>query len=155
MTEEEYAERRRALEQELQRDLALIHAAHEARVRSLDRLRRLAMEGNESEAVSIPGKEEHDRTGTMGDAVPPAPAASRKPSSPPGAFLNDLCDVLSQLPEVFDKEDVVRLVGYKPTHSTFHRALARLQDEGSVAIEDHSEGGVHTTYRKLTGPPQT
>ena len=36
MTEEEYAERRRALEQELQRDLALIHAAHEARVRSLD-----------------------------------------------------------------------------------------------------------------------
>ncbi len=155
MTEEEYAERRRALEQELQRDLALIHAAHEARVRSLDRLRRLAMEGNESEAVSIPGKEEQDRNGTMGNAVPPAPTASRKPSSPPGAFLNDLCDVLSQLPEVFDKEDVVRLIGYKPTHSTFHRALARLQDEGSVAIEDHSEGGWHTTYRKLTGPPQT
>jgi hypothetical protein len=155
MTEEEYAERRRALEQELQRDLALIHAAHEARVRSLDRLRRLAMEGNEPEAASIPGKEEHDRTGTMGNEVPPATAASRKPASPPGAFLNDLRDVFSQLPEVFDKEDVVRLVGYKPTHSTFHRALTRLQDEGSVAIEDYSEGGVHTTYRKLTGSPRT
>jgi hypothetical protein len=56
---------------------------------------------------------------------------------------------------VFDKEDVVRLVGYKPTHSTFHRALERLQDEGSVAIEDYSEGGRHTTYRKLPGPPRT
>ena len=155
MTQEEYEERRRALEQELQRDLALIHAAHEARVRSLDRLRRLAMEGNESEAVSIPGKEEQDRTGTMGDAVPPAPAASRKPSSPPGAFLSDLRDVFSQLPEVFDKKDVVQLVGYEPTHSTFHRALTRLQDEDSVAIEDYSDGAMHTTYRKLTGPPQT
>jgi hypothetical protein len=111
------------------------------------------MEGNESEAVSIPGKEEQDRTGTMGDAAPPAPAASRKPSSPPGAFLNDLRDVFSQLPEVFDKKDGVRLVGYEPTHSTFHRALTRLEDEDAVAIEDYSEGGWHTTYRKLTGPP--
>ena len=153
MTEEEYEERRRALEQELQRDLALIHAAHEARVRSLDGLRRLAMEGNESVAVSIPGKKEQSRTGTMGDAVPPAPAASHKPAGLPGAFLNDLEAILSQLPEVFDKEDVVRLVGYKPTHSTFFRALSRLQDEGAVAIEDYSEGGRHTTYRKLAGPP--
>ena len=155
MTEEEYAERRRALEQELQRDLALIHAAHAARVRSLDSLRRLALEGNESEIVSAPGKEEQGRTGTMGETGPPAPATARKPASPPGAFLNDLRAVFSQLPEVFDKKDVVRLVGYEPTHSTFHRALTRLQDEGSVAIEDYSEGGMHTTYRKLTGPPQT
>jgi hypothetical protein len=60
-----------------------------------------------------------------------------------------------QLPEVFDKKDVVRLVGYEPTHSTFHRALTRLQDEDSVAIEDYSEGGMHTIYRKLPDPPRT
>ncbi len=136
MTQDEYEERRRALEQELQSDLALIHAAHEARVRSLDRLRRLAIEGNEP--------------GTARNEAPPAPAASRKPASRPGAFLTDLDAVFSELPEVFDKADVVRLVGYKPTHSTFFRALSRLQDEGSVAIEEYSEGGIHTMYRKLT-----
>jgi hypothetical protein len=153
MTEEEYEERRRGLEQELQSDLALIHAAHEARVRSLDRLRRLAMEEDGSAVVSGSDKEGHDRTRTTGETVPPAPAASRKPSSPPGAFLNDLEAILSELPEVFDKKDIVRLVGYEPTHSTFFRALTRLQDEGAVAVEDYSDGGTHTTYRKLTGSP--
>jgi hypothetical protein len=153
MTEEEYAERRRALEQELQRDLALIHAAHEARVRSLDRLRRLAMEGNESEAVSIPGKEEQDRTGTMGDAAPPAPAASRKPSSPPGAFLNDLRDVFSQLPECSTRRTSS---GSSATSPRTRRSIGLSRASRTrtrVAIEDYSEGGWHTTYRKLTGPP--
>ena len=154
MTDEEYEERRRALEEELRSDLALIHAAHEARVRSLDRLRRLALEENESAVGSRPGKQRHDGTGTTAEAEPPAPAASRKPASPPGAFLNDLEAILSELPEVFDKKDVVRLVGYEPTHSTFFRALARLQDEGTVAVEDFSSGAVHTTYRKLAGPRQ-
>jgi len=153
MTQEEYEERRRALEQELQSDLALIHAAYEARNRSLDRLRQLAMEENGAGTMPIPINGGHDRIGTAPQPVPAAPAASRKPARPPGAFLSDLDDILSELPEVFDKRDVIRLVGYEPTHPTFFRALNRLQKDGTVAIESYSDGGKHTRYRKLAGPP--
>jgi hypothetical protein len=153
MTQKEYEERRRALEQELEADLALIHAAHEARLRSLDRLRQLATEGNEPGAVSGPFTAAPNRPATPRDAVPPPAAVARKPARPPGAFLNDLDAVLSRLPEVFDKKDVTRLLGYEPTPSTFHRALTRLQREGAVAVEEYSDGGVHTVYRRLRGSP--
>ncbi|HWM94436.1 MAG TPA: hypothetical protein VN493_27020 [Thermoanaerobaculia bacterium] len=155
MTQEEYEERRRALEQELQSDLALIHAAHEARIRSLDRLRQLAMEENGAGPVPVPVNGGHNRVGTARETVPPVPTASRKAARPPGAFLGDLDAVLSELPEVFDKRDVVRLVGYEPTHPTFFRALTRLQNEGTVAIEYFSDGARHTRYRKLSSPSGT
>jgi hypothetical protein len=71
MTQKEYEERRRALEQELQADLALIHAAYEARIRSLDSLRQLAAEGNEPGAVSGPFTGAQNRPATPRDAVPP------------------------------------------------------------------------------------
>ena len=151
MTQKEYDERRRALEQELEADLALIHAAHEARVRSLDRLRQLATEGNEPGAVSGPFTGAQNRPVTLRDTVPPPAAVARKPARPPGAFLSDLDAVLPRLPEVFDKKDVTRLLGYEPTPSTFHRALSRLEEEGAVAVKEHSEGGVHTVYRRLRG----
>jgi hypothetical protein len=80
MTQKEHEEHRRALEQELQADLALIHAAHEARLRSLDRLRQLATEGNEPGAVSGPFTAAPNRPATSRDAVPPPPPlrASRR-----------------------------------------------------------------------------
>jgi hypothetical protein len=44
MTRGEYEERRRALEAQRQADIALINAAHETRIRSLDRLWQAAAE---------------------------------------------------------------------------------------------------------------
>jgi hypothetical protein len=151
MTQKEYEERRRALEQELQADLALIHAAHEARVRSLDRLRQLATEGNDPGAVSGPFTAAPNRPATPRDAVPPPAAVARKPARPPGAFLNDLDAVLPRLPEVFDKKDVTRLLGYEPSHSTFHRARGRGRGGGGGAQRRRRPHGVPEASRRRQG----
>jgi hypothetical protein len=45
MTGKEHEERRRALEEQLGADIALLNAAHEARIRALDRLQQEAPDG--------------------------------------------------------------------------------------------------------------
>ena len=130
MTREQYEERRRALEEQLRADIALVQAAHEVRVRSLERLWQGAREGNER-------------------VVPATPAAVRNPSRPRGSVLDDLEAALPRLPDVFDKRDVVGVLGYKPSRATLFRALQQLQKDREIAIRDHSAGGSLTRYRKL------
>ena len=128
MTEKEYEERRRALEEQLRADIALLNAAHEARIRALDRLRQEAPDG---ELPATP---------------PPAP----KPMRPRYSVTNDLENALPQLPQVFKRQDILRALGYEPPRTTLFRALIRLQEEGAITVETHSPGGTTIHYRKLT-----
>lgn len=141
MTQEDYDERRRALEEQLRADIALLQAAHEVRVRALDTLWQGAKEGN----VSIPAP---PPSAAVREAVP-AMAAPPVPARPRGAVLDDLANALPRLPNVFDKRDIARVLGYTPSRSTLFRALERLIDEGAIAVEDASDGGLLTLYRKV------
>lgn len=130
MTREQYKERRRALEGQLQADLALVHAAHEVRVRSLERIWQGFKEGDQRSA---------------------SPAAAINPPRPRGSVLDDLAAALPRLPEIFDKTDVAGALGYKPSRTTLFRALQQLQKNREIAIQDYSAGGSLTRYRKLKG----
>ena len=136
MTREQYEERLRGLEEQLRADIALVHAAHEVRVRSLERLRQAGKEGDQEQP-------------------PASPAAALKPSRPRGSVLDDLEAALPRLPDVFDKRDVVGALGYKPSRATLFRALQQLQKNRQIAIQDYSPGGNQTRYRKVKGgePP--
>lgn len=135
MTREEYEERRRAFEEQHRADVALMNAAQEARIRSLDRL----------------WQEELDRSGAAPDASPaPAqPAPAPKPMRERYSVVNDLDDALPELPEIFERRDVIRALGYEPPRTTLYHALAQLQKEGAIAIETLSGGGARVRYRKL------
>ena len=137
MTREEYEKRRRALEEQLRADIALMNAAHETRIQSLERLWQATAE---------------DRPDSARPAASPAPAQPAKPVPkqlrPRGSVLNDLDAAFPGLPEEFDKHDVIRALGYEPAHTTLFRALKQLRDEGTLEIEDHSSGGVTIRYRK-------
>jgi hypothetical protein len=63
--------------------------------------------------------------------------------------LHDILDALPQLPEVFDKADVVRILGYVPHRATLNRAWIRLRTEGKIAIDHPHDGRRPTRYRKL------
>lgn len=128
MTREQYEERRRAIEGQLRADIALVHAAHEVRVRSLERLWQGAREGDQESA---------------------SPAAAHHPPRPRGSVLDDLAAALPRLPDIFDKRDVAGALGYKPSRTTLFRALQQLQKDREIAIQDHSSGGTLTRYRKL------
>ncbi|MEA2560638.1 MAG: hypothetical protein QOH06_2142 [Acidobacteriota bacterium] len=137
MTREEYEKRRRALEEQFRADIALMNAAHETRIRSLERLWQDTAE-NSSESAR--------------PAASAAPAQPAKPAPkrlrPRGSVLNDLDAALPGLPKEFDKHDIAQALGYEPAHTTLFRALRQLQAEGTLKIEDHSSGGVTTRYRK-------
>lgn len=139
MTREEYEKRRRALEEQLRADIALMNAAHETRIRSLERLWQSTAEDSL----------DSDRPAASAAPVQPAkPAPAPKQLRPRGSVINDLDAALPGLPKVFDKHDIARVLGYEPAHTTLFRALKQLRDEGTLEIEDHSSGGVTTRYRK-------
>lgn len=133
MTQEEYEERRRALEAQLQADIAMVKAGHEARVRSLESLWQAAKAGDGKAAIPV--------------AVPAPPAAREETARPPGATFNDLCEALPRLPEVFDKRDIVRALGYKPPYTTLVRALEYLKKSGEIT-EDGGPG-YRRSFRKV------
>jgi hypothetical protein len=135
MTREEFEERLRALEAQLQAEVALIHAAHEARVRSLKSLWQAATAG--------------DRKAVIPPAQPAPSAAPKKKARPPGAAFDELCAALPRLPEVFDKRDIARVLGYNPPYTTLVRALQYLKDSGAIADTDGY--GYRSEYRKVSG----
>jgi hypothetical protein len=148
MTREEYEERRRAFEEVLQADIALVHAAHEARIRSLERLWQAKVEGDGDAALPAASPTAGDPSAAVPKTAARPPDPPPKPARPRGEVLDDLTAALPRLPEVFDKYDVANALGYQPARATLFRALERLRDQGVVAIESYSDGGVVTVYRK-------
>lgn len=132
MTRDEYEERLRALEAQLQMDIALVHAGHEARVRSLGSLWQAATAG-----AAIP-------------APAPMPAAAPKETARPAwATLDDIQEALPRLPKIFDKRDIARVLGYMPAYTTLARALAELKKSGEIA--DNDDGPIYRSqYRKVS-----
>ena len=139
MTREEYEERRRAFEEQHRVDVALMNAAQEARIRSLDRVWQESLE-RERSASEIPRA-----------PVQPAPSPAPAPRTlrPRYSVITDLEEAFPQLPQVFTRKDIVRALGYEPPRTTLYHALERLQHEGVIAIETRSEGGTTARYRKV------
>lgn len=128
MTGQEYEERRRAPEEQLRADIALLNAAHEARIRALDRLRQEAPGGE------LPAAGTEIPRATVQPAPPPAP----KPMRPRYSVVNDLEAALPKLPQIFKRQDILRALGYEPPRTTLFRALNQLQEEGAITVDNHS-----------------
>lgn len=140
MTREEYEERRRAFEEQHRVDVALMNAAQEARIRSLDRVWQESLE-RERSASEIPRA-----------PVQPAPSPAPAPRTlrPRYSVITDLEEAFPQLPQVFTRKDIVRALGYEPPRTTLFSALNRFQEDGAITIESYSGGGRTVRYRKLS-----
>lgn len=142
MTQKEFEERLRALEAQHQADVALMNAGHEARVRAL-----LSVWQTVAPAAADPKP-------TAAPAPPaPAPAPVQEPAPKRKrerhSVLNDLAEVFPGLPEIFDKHDIVRALGYEPSRATLFRALLAFNKDGLIETESLSSGGTTTRHRKL------
>ncbi|HEY4594282.1 MAG TPA: hypothetical protein VIJ61_17820 [Thermoanaerobaculia bacterium] len=135
MNSEEYERRKRLLDEQLRADLELIRAGHEARLRALDALR----DGSGGETLA---SAETQTAETQTGAAPAGSAAWH-------SSVHDILNVFPQLPEVFDKADVVRILGYVPHRATLNRAWSHLRQAGKIAMAQHSDGPRPTVYRKL------
>jgi hypothetical protein len=127
MTRKEYEERLRGLEAQLHSEVAMVRAGHEARVRALESLWQAAAAGDEKAVV---------------------PAVPRETARPAWSTLDELEEALPRLPEVFDKRDIVRVLGYKPPYTTLARALEELKETGEIVDADGY--GYRRSYRKAS-----
>lgn len=155
MQPEEYERRRRVLEAQLQADLELVQAGHEAKLRALEALRHAAASETITPVPSVGGDPRQvvaPKTSPARLASPP-PAPAPPPPPPPRRPDNDalfsLQDVLPGLPAVFDRNDVIRALGYTPSRTTLGRAISRLLVEEKIRIAQYSEGGKRTKYKKV------
>jgi hypothetical protein len=149
----EYQRRRRVIEQQLQEDLELIRAASQARLRALEQLW-LAPAGEDppDDASVTPASAEVVREETLEtvtvphqDPTSPAPAPVRRR----GDLLADILEAFPRLPDVFDKSDIVRLLGYEPTRPSLHRVWSHLRRNGQIVIARFSDGRRPQVFRKV------
>ena len=146
---EEYEERRRTLEEQHRADVGLLNAALELRLRSLERIWRESVEGERAAAAPEAPAAVAQPTTAVPEPVPAAADPAPRPMRERYSVVTDLEAALPRLPEIFDRHDIIRALGYVPARTTLLRALGMLTKEGVIAVEDPSPGGITTVYRRL------
>lgn len=156
----EYEQRRRAMERQLEADIELLRAAHEARIRALERLWLDLSEKDQPSPAGGPeasgageeaAAESGSPTGTPADVPIGTPTGTQGPAEVRkgyGEVSLDIEAVFDSLPEVFDRPELVRALGYQPVRTTFYRAIDALVAEGQITVESPSAGRHRTRYRK-------
>ncbi len=143
MTREEYGQRKLRLAEQLREGVALLEEGYQRQLRALE-LIWIA----DSNGGAVPSPPPRPRAGEV-------PGPSTKPSGrrrlAPGQLLEDVEAALARLPEVFDRHDLLRALGYEPDRSSLHRILARLVREGVLVLDSKGAGKIPAKYRKTPG----
>jgi hypothetical protein len=142
LQDNEYERLRRNIEERLAADLELIQAAHQARLKALDALRLASADPQTpmESPLSVTQTEPVQEPGGLPVAVP----RLRR-----GDLLADILKIFPDLPEIFDKADVVRLIGYEPNRPGLHRVWDKLREDGKITMERFSAGRRPTRFRKV------
>lgn len=160
MQHNEYERRRRGIEEQLQADLELIRAGHQAKLRALELLW-LASSGEErldDTSVTLASAETQTTLKTPPSVTQPEPEDTAAPPAPilpqarrRGDILADILSTFPHLPEVFDRSHVVHLLGYAPSRPSLHRAWSQLLEEKKVVVERYADGPKPQIFRKVRG----
>ncbi len=151
MRDDEYRKLRRALEEQREADLELIRAGYRAKLHALDMLWESPRVPGERALPAAP--ETQPRAETQKPAETQSPAATESVTYQTilvNSVQEEVEKALPRLPDVFDKLDIVRTLGWEPHRATLHRALATLQAEKKIAVQSHSRGRHPTRYRKVS-----
>ena len=138
---EEYQQRKRALEEQLRTDLELIQAGYRAKTQALEML------------WMASGSASQVETQTRGETQ--QPAETQEPRLKTTILITSVQDeveaILPSLPDVFDKDDVIRTLGWAPNRATLHRALDHLRVRKRIAVETPGQGRQPTRFRRMGG----
>jgi hypothetical protein len=127
MTRNEFEQHKRALDDQLRLAMELLQAGHRSRVQALETAWRA------SEA---------------GAAAEPELAAPPRIRQPAGSLYDEVLSVLAQLPEEFDKNDVLRVLGHSPNRVSLFRVLQTLDYEGRIEMKRHGAGRSTSVFHK-------
>jgi hypothetical protein len=162
MRHNEYERWRRLLEQQFDSDVELLRAGYQAKLRALEMLwlaspeegqealehRSVRLLGETLPSETVPNSEMAQLSETLtGSETPAAKAPARTLRR--GEILEEVTAALPELPEVFDRQDIWRVLGFAPSRATLHRVFNDLLRNHSIAVERFSDGHAPTRYRKV------
>ena len=159
MRHEEYERRRRALEAQFREDLELLRAGYQAKLRALEMLW-LAPPEALPPAVAVSETLRLSETLASSETLPetaPPPSETVAPPAPPkeirrGQVREEIEAAFAELPEEFDRRDVIRVLGYEPPRATLFRVLEQLVDDQWITVASYSAGRSTTRYAKRPEP---
>lgn len=131
MTQREHERRRQELEARYQAALEVLEAGHRAQVEELERLW-----GAQREAE--PERE------TLESAPGESPEISRRET-----LLDEIRAALDRLPEEFDKNDLLRVLGFSSHRSSLFRTLQQLEWEGRIVLSSRGLSRKAARYRQV------
>lgn len=151
MTRDEYDQRTRRLEEELRAGIELLETAHRHQLRALQLV--WAATGGEGVEIPPPVVAATAALALPADApvLPAPPEASPLPARRGAWHLyKDVQTALAAVPEVFDRNDVCRALGYEPDRGSLYRTFLELKAEGLIAIQRRGTGKWPTRYRQTS-----
>jgi hypothetical protein len=144
MRRDEYEQRKQRLETQLREGIALLESAHRQQIRALE----LVWMTTAEEDLAVPAGPVAVRSEPSPPVSAPAtPHRSRRRG--PGELEEEVEPALTRVPEVFDRNDICRMLGYEPDRGSLYRVLQELVMEGSLAIQTSGSGKTPTRYRKI------
>jgi hypothetical protein len=143
MRRDEYEQRKQRLETQLREGIALLESAHRQQIRALE----LVWMTTAEEDLALPAGPAVARSEPPPPVSVPA-ATHRSRRRGPGELEEEVESALPRVPEVFDRNDICRTLGYEPDRGSLYRVLQELVREGSLAIQDGGSGKSPTRYRK-------
>ncbi len=143
MNRNEYERIRARLEEQRRSGIALVEAAYQAQIRSVDLV--WSLQGEEGGAAL---EEVVSAAATPQGPLPP-PAVPRPRSGP--EVEDDVRAALPRLPSRFTRRDVCRALGYEPERGPLYRSLQKLVAEGRARIRTQGEGNKAAVYEKAGG----
>ena len=142
MTRNEYERIRARLEEQRRAGVAMVEAAYQVQIRSVDLVWRLQGEEGASGFEDLfPAAPMEQRP------APPAPAGQR--SAP--EVHEDVLAILPRLPQSFTRHDVRKALGYEPYRGALYRSLLKLVEEGHTRLQTQGEGHKASVYEKTGG----
>lgn len=143
---------RRRLEEQLRADVELLYEAYRAKLRAYETVLRTRGEIGAGPwpppelALSLPPAPGLEAA----SPAPAAPASSpKRPRSRAYSVIEAVEGVLDTLDEVFDRNDLIRALGFEPNRATLHRILTELTDAGFIALEKPGGGKQPHLYRRI------
>jgi hypothetical protein len=149
MTHDEYEKRKRRLDEELRAGVELLETAHRHQIRALQ----LVLVASGGEAMeALPAVRAAIPLMLSAPAVSGPPTLSADSPQPgrrgPWALFNDVVDALAAVPEVFDRNDMCRVLGYEPDRGSLYRTFQELKREGVLTQQQRGTGKWPARYRK-------
>jgi hypothetical protein len=141
MTQTEYEQSKRRLEEQRRAGVELVERAYEAQVRALELV--WMLQGGAG-TLPLPAA-----AAPSPPAPLPPPISRERPPHRLGAeVMEDVQARLPELPEVFTQHDLCQALGYQPDRAVLYRVLRALLRDETLLIESYGFRRKPTRYRK-------